>query len=69
MERIAPLTNLVTLTPSTMPRHVRIARTCGQLTVRCLKSLARSYVKSAIYYPYWGWTGIPPQTHTPDAPR
>jgi hypothetical protein len=69
MERIAPLTNLLTLAPSTIPRPVRIARTCGQFTVRCLKSLARGYIESAMYYPYWGWTGTPPPPPTTGAPR
>jgi hypothetical protein len=69
MERIAPGTNVLNLAPCPTPRPVGLARTCAQFTVRCLKSLARGYVESAMYYPYWGWTGTPPPPLTSSAPR
>jgi hypothetical protein len=69
MERIASVTNLLTLAPATNSRHMSIARACGQFTVKCLTTLAQGFVQAGMSYPYWIWMGPPPPWRTPRAPR
>ncbi len=66
MERITPVANLLTLAPSTTPRPLDVARTCGTLTVRCLKARLPAYIVAGKTYLYWIWMGpLPRRTRTP----
>lgn len=60
MERIASLTNLLTLAPSTTSRLDSIVGALRQFTLKCLKALAAGYVESCRYYGYWILTSPPP---------
>ena len=61
MERKALVTNLLTLAPPSVSRR-SVARTCGSFTLRCLKAMAESYVRSSAYNPYWIGTGPLPES-------
>ena len=57
METNASVTNSLTLAQPCAARPL-VARICGKLALRCLKAIARGYVESAHYNPYWigaGW--------------
>ena len=57
MERNASATNFRTLAQPTAAR-LSVARTCLTFALQCLKTIARGYVESAYYNPYWigaGW--------------
>lgn len=57
METNASVTNFLTLAQPSAARP-SVARICGTLALRCLKAIARDYVESAHYNPYWigaGW--------------
>lgn len=52
MERNASATSLLTLAQPS-PARPSVARIFGTFALRCLKAIARGYVESAVYYPYW----------------
>ena len=52
MERNASVTNRVALASPSVSRR-SVARACGSFTLRCLKAIAESYVRSSAYHPYW----------------
>jgi hypothetical protein len=52
MERSASVPNRLTLVSRSVSRR-SVARTCCSFTLRCLKSIAESYVQSSAYNPYW----------------
>ena len=52
MERNAPVTNLLQLAPRSAARQP-VARICGTFALRCLKTIGKVYVESALYHPYW----------------
>ncbi len=57
METHASVTNSLTLAQPAAARP-SVARMCGMLALRRLKAIARGYVESAHYTPYWigaGW--------------
>jgi hypothetical protein len=52
MESNASADTVLTLDPRPMATGT-FARTCGKFTLRCLKAMARGFVESSVYYPYW----------------
>ena len=52
MESNATVANHLTLAPPLVSRR-SVARTYGNLTIRCLKAIAENYVRSSVYNPYW----------------
>ena len=66
MERNASVTNHLTLAPPHVSRR-SIARTCGSFTLRYLKAIGESYIRSSAYNPYW-LVAIPlPKSHGSEA--
>ena len=66
MERNASVTNHLTLAPPHVSRR-SVARTCGSFTIRCLKSIAESYLQSSAYNPYWIGAGPLPESRGNEA--
>jgi hypothetical protein len=58
--------NRLTLAKTAASRR-SVARTCGSFTLRCLKAIAKSYVQSSAYNPYWIGAGPLPESRGNEA--
>ncbi len=68
MERNASATNYLTLAQSLAARPP-VATICGTFALRWLKAIARGYVESAVYNPYWIGAGPVPRSGIGESTR
>jgi hypothetical protein len=66
MERNASVTDRLTRAQPSVSRR-SVARTCGSFTIRYLKAIAESYLRSSAYNPYWIGAGPLPESRGNEA--